>query len=407
MSGTIQQAIEFVYAQLTNAASNQFLSGGLVLGAIGAVGMSFRRLPQQLWRLFLQYCTVIVDVQNNAPAYTWLLYWLETQGYSKTSRRVSVKHIRLKNGEYTTILVPARGNHWFFYEKRPLWLVRSVDKEAAGAPGSAAEFLSALDPKETISIRMLGRSRNTANGLIESARALYETSTDGLLHVHRHQWGSWKKVTKPKRPIESIFFPDGGKDILLDMRQFMDQHEWYMRMGIPYRRGYLFAGPPGTGKSSSAEALAGELGVPVYVLNLAGMSDGSLETAFANIDNTGVAMLLIEDVDTVLLRREKTTESQKLSLGTLLNVLDGIQAIDNVILVMTSNNPDALDAALTRKGRIDKTVYFGLASEEQINMAVKRFLPQTTLEQCREITTWPRPLSMADVQEYLKAMVVR
>ena len=117
-------------------------------------------------------------------------------------------------------------------------------------------------------------------------------------------------------------------------------------------------------------------------------------------------MLLIEDVDTVLLRREKSLESQKISLGTLLNVIDGVQAADNVILIMTSNNPQSLDTALTRKGRIDKVVDFGLASESQINVAVRRFLPQTTVEQCREVATWPRPLSMADVQEYLKKMVI-
>ena len=406
MLHTVHQFTEFVYTQLTNAASNQFLSGGLVLGGIGAAGIALRRLPKQIWRLFLRYGTVIVDVQNSAAAYVWLLYWLETQGYSKVSRRVSVKHIRMKNGDAKTILVPARGDHWFFYQRRPLWLIRSVDKEAAGAPGSAADFIAALEAKETISIRMLGRSRDVINDLIESARVLYETSTDALLHVHRHQWGGWQNRTKPKRPMESIFLPASGGDLLQDMQQFVDQRDWYLQMGIPYRRGYLFTGPPGTGKSSSAEALAGALGMPLYVLNLAGMTDSSLESAVANIQQAGVAMLLIEDVDTVLLRREKSLESQKISLGTLLNVIDGVQAADNVILIMTSNNPQSLDTALTRKGRIDKVVDFGLASESQINVAVRRFLPQTTVEQCREVATWPRPLSMADVQEYLKKMVI-
>ena len=385
---------------------NQFLSGGIVLGLIGSLTYYLKSVPRQLYDLFMRHCTVVVDVTNTAPSYYWLFYWMESQAYSKKSRRVSVKHIKMKDGGYKVVFVPARGNHVFWYKNRLLWLNRKVDKDGTAAPGSVQDMINTLDPKEILSIRVLGRSRNFLNDLIEEARKMYEASDEGMLHIHRFQWGDWKKFMKPKRPMESIFLPNEATNIVKDMRNFIGQETWYRRMGIPYRKGYLFTGPPGTGKSSSVEALAGELGIPLYILNLAYLGDSSLETAMIEMDNMGTAIILIEDVDTVQISRDHTNQTQKISLGTLLNVLDGVQAADNVILVMTSNHAEKLDPALTRKGRVDQIIHFGLASEEQIQAAVNRFLPHVTLDQKREVASWTRPLSMAEVQENLKQMVL-
>jgi chaperone BCS1 len=243
--------------------------------------------------------------------------------------------------------------------------------------------------------------------LIKEAQTFYEKTDIDMLHTSRYQWSNWQKRNKLKRPLDSVFFPVSANGLIEDARNFVNSADWYRRMGIPYRRGYLFSGPPGTGKSSAAEAMAGALDLPLYILNLASLSDTSLENAIGDLDHMGTAILLIEDIDTVTVDRDNKDKNQKISLGTLLNVLDGVLAADNLILIMTSNNPNNLDPALIRRGRVDKVVEFGMASEDQINGAVKRFIPQTTLEQCREIATWPRPISMAEVQEHLKTMVMK
>lgn len=75
---------------------------------------------------------------------------------------------------------------------------------------------------------------------------------------------------KKKRPLESLILPDGVLDsILQDAREFIEMEEWYLDAGIPHRRGYLLHGPPGTGKSSTIYAVAGELGMEIYSISLA------------------------------------------------------------------------------------------------------------------------------------------
>ena len=381
--------------------NNQFLSGGLVLMLTGSLAYYLKSIPNYIWKLFLRYFTVVLDVQSNDRGYDWLLHWLSKQEYGKNSRRVSLKHIRSSQGLMQAISIPAKGEHWFFYKRKPLWISRGKDSEAPIT--ASADIMEALAPKELISIRAVGRSRTVLDSIIAEARNEFEAIDKDLTLVHRYRWGGWQINRKSNRPISSIMLPPDATNLIDDLNRFIHAKDWYRDMGIPYKRGYLFHGPPGTGKSSTVEAIAGHLNLPLYLLNLSTVSNESLEQAISGINNSGPCILLIEDIDTVVPSRENNAQ-QKVSMGTLLNVLDGVQAADSVILVMTSNRPEVLDNALTRCGRIDKWIEFGMATEEQIKLAITSFIPNTTLEQCQEIAKWPRPISMADVQERLKQL---
>ena len=396
--------ISDLYQQLLAALqNNQFLSGGAGLMLLGAIGYTLRRIPTQLWNLFLRYCTVIVDVQSNDDAYNWILLWLNHQAYGESARRVTIKHIADKYDTSHVILVPARGYHWFLYKGRPLWLIR--EKEENKGPAQNESLRSMLNPTETISLRIVGRGRYLINQIIEEARVFQTRLETEHLVIKRFQWGSWCQVYKEKRPMASIMLPTSADGLMDDVRTFIAKKDWYQQMGIPHRRGYLFFGPPGTGKSSTAEALAGELNIPIYALNLAGMTDQSLEGALANMNGEKAAILLVEDIDTIVPTRE-TGKDQKICLGTLLNAIDGVLASEGRILIMTTNFPDKIDPALKRRGRIDREVEFGMATEAQIHQALYRFIPLPTPEQLRLVTEWLRPISMADVQEHLKQMVL-
>jgi mitochondrial chaperone BCS1 len=94
----------------------------------------------------------------------------------------------------------------------------------------------------------------------------YQVREDqGMLNIYevvggpRHlRWG--KVMSKKARPLNSVVL-DGGicEKVVEDIEKFEDSAEWYHRLGIPYRRGYLLYGPPGTGKTSFIQAIAGEL----------------------------------------------------------------------------------------------------------------------------------------------------
>ena len=84
------------------------------------------------------------------------------------------------------------------------------------------------------------------------------------------QAGIWKnKITKNRRSLNSVILPEGVKEALVkDARDFLDSEEWYTWAGVPHRRGYLLYGHPGTGKSTTIHALAGELGLEIYYIQL-------------------------------------------------------------------------------------------------------------------------------------------
>lgn len=196
------------------------------------------------------------------------------------------------------------------------------------------------------------------------------------------------RSAKPRRPLESVYLADGQKQTLLqDMGEYLDDKtvRWYEDRGIPHRRGYMFHGKPGTGKTTLAMALAGQFKLSVYMLSLLDkdVTDSSLLQLFQSI--TRGTLILLEDVDCAgIEKRGKTrtkrlpkrkkksqingedTEGSNVTLSGLLNAIDGAGAPEGHVLIMSSNNPDVLDPALVRAGRVDVWVEFRNATRVQL-----------------------------------------
>jgi chaperone BCS1 len=157
----------------------------------------------------------------------------------------------------------------------------------------------------------------------------------------------------------------------------------------------LYFGPPGTGKSTAIKALAGELDLPLYTINLSNMDDDDLQYA---LGRTSVpCVLAIEDVDsfefaharnnvkaeadstgvkiqkTRRYRVLKKNTTCQVTLAGLLNAIDGIASKEGTILVLTSNNPGVLDPALIRSGRVDKRYEFKHLESQQVLEMFKVF----------------------------------
>jgi len=189
-------------------------------------------------------------------------------------------------------------------------------------------------------------------------------------------------VSRPARTVDSIALESGKKRLLMKecTRYFSEEDErFHASRGIPYRRGLLFYGPPGTGKTSFTVALAGHFNLNVYMIS---MSDGALnDVGLGKLFDTlpRRCIVLLEDIDSSGIDRPPRQEVVKsykdpsrmtktvtvgVTLSGLLNVLDGPASVDGRLVVMTSNSPDSLDAALLRPGRIDSKVLFGYTNRE-------------------------------------------
>ncbi|KAK9702977.1 hypothetical protein K7432_010975 [Basidiobolus ranarum] len=192
---------------------------------------------------------------------------------------------------------------------------------------------------------------------------------------------------------------DRSNEVLLkhDLDTFLSDKDFYQRIGLPYRRGILLYGKPGTGKTSLINAISSELNRDLYFINLKEIdSDSALNTAFNSVPANQI--IVLEDCDTqskVLHARKhvsSTDEFMKIlgpgigfgsgessnkvggaegffrpfSLSTFLANLDGHSLSDGNIIIMTTNHPELLDPAVIRPGRMDLKIELGYCSHYQI-----------------------------------------
>ena len=173
---------------------------------------------------------------------------------------------------------------------------------------------------------------------------------------------------RPARPVASVVLKgDAARAIVDDARAFLRLERWYAERGIPYRRGYLLHGAPGSGKTSLVRAVAGELRLPVYQLPLSGA--GVDDEAFHRLLNSTArrSVVLLEDVDAGVMasgHRSIATRAANggggggLTLRGVLGALDGVGAAEGRLLFMTCRDLSALEPALIRPGRIDTRLAF-------------------------------------------------
>jgi chaperone BCS1 len=393
---------------IKEALQNQLLSGGLILMMTGSLIALCRKAPIQAWGWLKRQALVSVDVTSDDPIFEWLSVWLAVNPYSLRARNLTAAVRRNEYGNIdfekpTVIFTPAPGQHFFVYQRKLVWLSRDRKDAAPSGSGPDASLFSRIK-RETFNIRMLGRKQSVIRALIEEARLLSITEKDERVDVFISGRNYWIKTdTRQPRAISSVVLPINTVNQMVgDIKEFLEKREWYQQIGIPYRRGFLFYGIPGSGKSSLISALSGEFKMNLYALNLGDslLSDGGLCDLLAGVPAR--SMVLLEDIDAVFSQREKKTESD-VTFSGLLNALDGVAAKEGSLVFMTTNHVDRLDEALIRSGRVDVRVEFGHATREQIAELYLRFFPGEKLSNAdlfaEEFSH--RRVSMADVQQHL------
>lgn len=215
------------------------------------------------------------------------------------------------------------------------------------------------------------------------------------------RFGTWmRRGPLLPRSLDSVIVPDADR-VVADLRRFLAAREHYMRLGLPWHRGYLLHGPAGTGKTSLALALAHEFDRDIYYLPLSDLDrDTSLLDTISEVSTR--CILLIEDVDVVHAAKSRDdAESRGVSLAGLLNALDGVGTPQGLVTVMTTNNAEVLDEALVRAGRVDLSLEVGYLNDWALDQILRRFCG-VGLPEGRTVRANTVP---ADVIEVIKAQL--
>lgn len=202
-----------------------------------------------------------------------------------------------------------------------------------------------------------------------SSHSTLDVDLDQSFKYARDQWS----VGEERNPFDNLFYPPEVLEHVDTLRMWLSKGEWYKERGIPWRRGILFKGPPGTGKSSLARAIAESLDLKMYVFHLSTMSDQEFVEAWDSVASR--SMVLFEDFDTVFNLRESQTTHGALTFECVLNKLSGVGTKNGLVLIVTTNHPEKIDDALiNRPGRIDVVVEVGPMQEQQRVMMAQKML---------------------------------
>ncbi|EIN11141.1 P-loop containing nucleoside triphosphate hydrolase protein [Punctularia strigosozonata HHB-11173 SS5] len=264
---------------------------------------------------------------------------------------------------------------------------------------------------EMLSISVVARNNSILKQLVLQAKREYEAESVHRIQIYfADSHGSWRWTdSRHKRPMSSIVLNPGVKEMLLaDAKDFLKSEKWYADRGIPFRRGYLLYGVPGSGKSSLIHAIAGELLLDVYVVSLSSswINDATLTALMGRVPSR--CIVLLEDLDAAFTRstsreeegankdkaagpdnqnsgsgssrrrnKEQLSDVNTLSLSGLLNALDGVAASEGRLLFATTNHLEKLDPALSRPGRMDVWIEFKNASRWQAEQLFRNFFPSS------------------------------
>lgn len=201
-----------------------------------------------------------------------------------------------------------------------------------------------------ISKRMF--DKNSANSLMfgnmgKSGAKVYVKSSEGI-------------------KFEDVAGEDEAKENLTEIVDYLHDPSKYKDIGASMPKGILLVGPPGTGKTMLAKAVAGEANVPFFSMSgsefvemFVGMGASKVRDLFKQAKEKAPCIVFIDEIDAIGKKRDGQiggNDEREQTLNQLLTEMDGFEGNSGVMILAATNRPDALDPALTRPGRFDRRV---------------------------------------------------
>lgn len=203
----------------------------------------------------------------------------------------------------------------------------------------------------------------------ESAKPVVSSGGDSNSSANAWGWFTLREFGKKMdsfivseettQAFDGLFYEEDVLNSIKDLETWMGLQKWYAQKRIPWKRGLAIYGKPGTGKSSLVRAIAQKYCLDIYTFKLSTFSDSEFQDAVFLRTGRTPRIFLFEDIDIPLEYRKANTShlgSTPLTLSTFLNTIDGVDSLNNVFIVVTTNHIEKLDDALLRPGRIDEKI---------------------------------------------------
>ena len=184
-------------------------------------------------------------------------------------------------------------------------------------------------------------------GLGKSSAKVYVKSSDGIR-------------------FSDVAGEDEAKENLQEIVSYLHDPKKYQEIGASMPKGVLLVGPPGTGKTMLAKAVAGEANVPFFSMSgsefvemFVGMGASKVRDLFSQAKEKAPCIVFIDEIDAIGKKREaqlSTNDEREQTLNQLLTEMDGFEGNNGVVILAATNRPESLDPALTRPGRFDRRV---------------------------------------------------
>ena len=229
----------------------------------------------------------------------------------------------------------------------------------------------ALTKGDTIMLNVMGNK-------IELVVTSFSPSGDAVMMASDTEVKVSDKPAANKGDVPKVSYDDIGGlgDAVRKIREMVElplRHpELFKRLGVEAPKGVLLHGPPGTGKTMLAKAVAGEtssnfisIGGPEIVSKFYGESEGKLREIFKEAEENAPSIIFIDEIDSIAPKRDEVNgEEERRIVAQLLSLMDGLNSRGKVVVIGATNRPNSIDEALRRPGRFDREIEIGIPDRD-------------------------------------------